>query len=279
MNLKNLSKIKLIVFDIDGTIVNNNNDLTEYTIQTIMILRRRLPHIKLALATGRCYNTAWPVAKTLLHDEDYIIINNGAAITKIGHFAPEKEILMNRNDVKSFFEHTKNHDLHTVLFAGEARILIHNNALFKEQDLINQWISQFEIDHQEIPVDAHIYQCSTWVPYMKSASFFRTVYKNFDFELFHYPHKDFIYVEVTSPTVNKWAMISYLLEKYHLNKDEVLVFGNGNNDETMLASAGLGIAPANSDPEALAAADVIIEDNNNDGVAHFLEETFIPAVS
>ena len=43
--------------------------------------------------------------------------------------------------------------------------------------------------------------------------------------------------------------------------------GDSDNDLAMIRAAGLGVAMGNAEPEVKAAADVIVADNNHDGVA------------
>ena len=50
-----------------------------------------------------------------------------------------------------------------------------------------------------------------------------------------------------------------------------MALGDSGNDVALLAAAGLGVAMGNAEPEVKAAADVIVSDNNHDGVAAAIE--------
>ena len=52
--------------------------------------------------------------------------------------------------------------------------------------------------------------------------------------------------------------------------DDVLAIGDGHNDLSMLVSAGVGIAMANSPDDVKAKADWVTGDNDSDGVARAL---------
>ncbi len=78
-------------------------------------------------------------------------------------------------------------------------------------------------------------------------------------------------LEVHHPLVNKGAALAHLCAEWQVGPSEVAAFGDQHNDSDMLAWAGLGVAMGNSEPEALAAADLVTASNLDDGVALVLE--------
>ena len=79
------------------------------------------------------------------------------------------------------------------------------------------------------------------------------------------------FVELMAPGVSKEAALAALAERRRLAAAQVVAFGDQLADAGMLGWAGLGVAVANADPRALAAADVITLSNDEDGVAVVLE--------
>lgn len=51
----------------------------------------------------------------------------------------------------------------------------------------------------------------------------------------------------------------------------MIAFGDGYNDLSMLRLAGIGVAMANAAPEVRAEADFVTLSNDEDGIAHYLE--------
>lgn len=80
------------------------------------------------------------------------------------------------------------------------------------------------------------------------------------------------YVEIAPEGVNKGAALLRLAKHLGLERDEVMAFGDGQNDVVMIEAAGTGVCMANGCPEALAAADRIAPSNVEDGVAVVIEE-------
>ena len=79
-------------------------------------------------------------------------------------------------------------------------------------------------------------------------------------------------VEINSREANKGEALKALLNHLEITQDECIAFGDGLNDVPMLREAGVGVAMANGYPEAKAAADLLAEDCDSDGVAKVLED-------
>ncbi len=78
-------------------------------------------------------------------------------------------------------------------------------------------------------------------------------------------------LEVNMPAATKGSGLIQLAEILGLEREQVMAFGDGGNDVTMLQSAGVGVAMGNACDEAKAAAACVGPTNNEDGVAQVLE--------
>ena len=83
---------------------------------------------------------------------------------------------------------------------------------------------------------------------------------------------EYYYTEVTSKNVDKWYAIEYLMEKLNIRKEEVMAIGDNVNDKMMIENAGCGVAMGNSAPYIKEVADVVVSNNNEDGVAEAIEK-------
>lgn len=79
------------------------------------------------------------------------------------------------------------------------------------------------------------------------------------------------YVELVRPGVDKLAALRRFCAERGVTSSQVLAFGNDATDAAMLRWAGHGVAVADSDSAALAAADSISGSCQDDGVAVILE--------
>ena len=80
------------------------------------------------------------------------------------------------------------------------------------------------------------------------------------------------YIEIAPEGVDKGRSLLRLAACLELSRDEVMAFGDGQNDAPMIAAAGTGVCMANGCPESRAAADIIAPSNLEDGVAQIIED-------
>ncbi|MEM9042586.1 MAG: HAD family hydrolase [Actinomycetota bacterium] len=78
------------------------------------------------------------------------------------------------------------------------------------------------------------------------------------------------FVELTGPDVNKATTIAQLASELGVTAEETIAFGDNANDLEMLAWAGTGIAMGNAHDETKAAADEVIGHHADDAVADYL---------
>ena len=79
-------------------------------------------------------------------------------------------------------------------------------------------------------------------------------------------------IEVNSKEAHKGAVLKELAEMLSIDISEVMAFGDGDNDASMIKEAGLGVAMGNSGKMALEVADYVTDSNNDNGVAKAIEK-------
>ena len=83
---------------------------------------------------------------------------------------------------------------------------------------------------------------------------------------------EYFYTEITNENVNKWTALEFLINKLNISKEEVIAIGDNFNDREMIENAGLGIVMGNSNPFMKICGDIIVTDNNSDGVCEAIEK-------
>lgn len=85
------------------------------------------------------------------------------------------------------------------------------------------------------------------------------------------------YLDVTHPDANKGAVARYLAQKYNLSADEIATIGDMPNDVLMFAHSGLSIAMGNADFQVQRAARRVTETNEKEGFAEAVERFVLPS--
>lgn len=74
-------------------------------------------------------------------------------------------------------------------------------------------------------------------------------------------------IEINAAGVNKGKGLLELGGILGISREEIMAFGDGDNDIAMLREVGFGVAMENADEEVKAVADYVTGSNDEDGVA------------
>lgn len=85
------------------------------------------------------------------------------------------------------------------------------------------------------------------------------------------------YLEFTSVESDKASALAFLCRRFDIRQDQCVAVGDGRNDESMIAWAGLGVAIEDSPPEVVAAADRTIPGPGHGGIKQLADLLMRPA--
>ena len=252
---------KVVILDIDGTIVPHGKTISPATKDAIQRLKDR--NLEVVIATGRA-----PYFSTSIIEDtgvNSMIFFNGSYV-----FHEGKEIFQNAID--------KNILKKVQLLSGDFQhpLTFLSSSCFKATDLSHPFV-----------VEA--YSRDPWKPELASPRFWmdQDIYQlflhcNLEEEI-HYkakiPELDFRRwssgartCDVNLTNSNKAVGITKLLEKLGIAPDEAVAFGDGLNDIEMLSLVGMGVAMGASSDELKQAANMVTLSAEEDGVAYGLEK-------
>jgi Cof subfamily protein (haloacid dehalogenase superfamily) len=84
------------------------------------------------------------------------------------------------------------------------------------------------------------------------------------------------YGDVTHPDANKGSVVRYLSKLCHIGLEEIATIGDQPNDVLMFAHVGLSIAMGNASPEVQRAARRVTTSNEDEGFANAVERFVLP---
>jgi Cof subfamily protein (haloacid dehalogenase superfamily) len=264
-----LSDFKLIVFDIDGTIQDSNHNLHPYTKD--VLLRLHDAAIPFTLATGKNLPAVKPLAETLGITLP-LILSNGCMLQTVDGKQLEKYILPEEItwQVIGICEEG-GWDLAIYLDDGiYIKQMNHNLALLIDYGSpglieIGDWLNiadRLKEAHKCLVVE----RSSPSKVYDLEAIYEKELGAKVE-----YCHTLIGMLEVMPRGVSKLSAIRKLSEILGIRMEEVMTFGDGNNDVEMLEGAGLGITMENGSDLAKACANLTIASSDKNGPAKFLD--------
>ncbi len=270
-------KYKLVVTDMDGTLLNSNNEVSEENKKALEKLRSMGVHV--AIATGRMYTTAKIYAKHL-GIVTPIICSNGAVVKNLGnderiHGSPiTKENCIKLIDMfkehNTYFHFYSEDTIFGEKLEGKMLYFSEWGKTLKEEDRIKVKIvkdSREIIDSNEI-----IYKFGFQIDDpIKLKDISKHISARADVEI----HKSFWnMVDIMTKGVNKGKAVERLGKSLGVKQEEIIAIGDNQNDMSMLEYAGLGVAMGNAEEDVKAIADYITDTNDNNGVAKVIEAMF-----
>jgi 5-amino-6-(5-phospho-D-ribitylamino)uracil phosphatase len=265
-----LGDYKLIVFDIDGTLVGPTHILDPYTREILLKLNGL--GIQFTLATGKNLPATIQIADELKIELPLILSNGSMIETRHGKVF-EKSVLPETVTKQVVFiceEENKN-----------LVIYIDDNIIMKK---MNKDI--FPIYNQ---VTYGIVEVGKWAVienHFKEVNKCLVVEQHFPKDLIKLEKRfeqeigeesDIIFtstklLEVLPKGITKVRGIQKLAQSLGIEMREVMAFGDYDNDIGMLSAAGLGVAVQNGSAAAKASANLVIETCAQNGPAKFLEK-------
>lgn len=255
-------KIKLALFDIDGTLVTHESHiLLDSTVEAIHRLQEK--GIKVAIASGR---TQYALDKAVLErvEFDYLISSNGASVYDVSknqylYLQQYEKILVDQlleriKEVDGGLIFQYSHAGYCYVdYEGFGRELMRYLGL-NESELID--FTQFQnMHHQQLP--NHIL---ARIP-DQSFEFLKEEFKDLSFVRF-LPE----FYDVNAGFINKSFGLGFILEALGLEADEVIAFGDGQNDIEMLSHVGISVAMGNADENIKAIADYVTINTDKGGI-------------
>lgn len=266
--------VKLILLDIDGTIVDSQWNMLPYTKQVLSRIHDK--GILLGIASGRpCDDIAFHIKKWDLPFEfDVYVGLNGCEIKndRTGQYSLSHELSC--ADLKRSIElMNANFDCIPFLYRGseihalEVDEVIGSSArksgktpkkVTLEEMCASPCVKvMFRTKNKEEVQKMEQYLAHTQTP---GLNWFKT--------------QDTL-MEVSQPGVSKAIALPVLCDQLHIKKEEIMACGDTTNDNEMLKEAGIGICLANGTDDTKALADQITQlDNDHDGLAHHFVEHY-----
>lgn len=257
--------IKLIASDMDGTLLNDKDEIHEEFYQVFQELKKQ--NIIFAAASGRqYYNLAKRFEK--IKDDMMFIAENGTFVVYKG-----EELLLNALDKETAIELIKiGRDIKEsyVVLCGKKSAYIESKdeRLIKE---VEKYYEEYKIVNDLTKVEDDILKV-TICDFIGSEENSYTYYNDYK-EKLQVSVSGQIWLDITDKGVNKGLAINKLQELLNIKHEETMVFGDYLNDLEMMESAYHSYAMENAHEDLKKVSRFITHKNNDeDGVMHQIKE-------
>lgn len=272
--------VKIIAFDLDGTLYDKHKHIDEDTVHKIIELEQK--GIVVGIVTGRFYEELDEVIEKLKLREynGFVASSNGLEI----HDFLDGEIKcftrLSKDEVKELIEEAKKH--HMISYVWQ-------NGRYSMFDI--SFMNGLKKLASVIPFNVHYIRALRETEFEKSISLEVPLYDKVCFAglpilklkksiLKQHPEYRFYDVgrlgtELCKKDVGKLEAIQFICRKKNTSIDCVMAFGDNGNDVNLLASCGYGVAMRNGSAQAKKAAKYISDYTNNEqGVLRFINSFF-----
>lgn len=267
MKIKMLQdKIKVVITDLDGTLLNKEHRISEYT-KTVFTELHNQGYL-IIVATGRHHLDAMPIVKGL-GCPVYLVTSNGARI-----HSPENELLfsidIHSDAVKSVFDLEIDPEITTVLFKEHLWQTNKFNEKLNSFQKDSTYLSEI-VDFRSLKDFSGIKFFFTHDNHQKLTDLRDQILAKHS-DIFSHAFSLPFCLEFMDKTVDKSVAIAKILEIENLNFHQTISFGDGYNDEKMLNATFKGLLMGNA-PDSLKnklSHLEVIATNYENGVATYL---------
>lgn len=248
----------------DGTLLNSKHEVSNRFFAQFEKLKEKGIHF--VAASGRQYHSMIDKLNPI-KDDILFIAENGAIIKNKGETlltTPlDKEhlstILNSITTVK---------DAHPVLCSANNAFV--NGHSVKFLNLLKEYYTQFEVIENQLQVSNEILKVAIY-HFESSEKFIYPVVKNLE-ENLKVKVSGAHWVDISHPNAHKGFALKKVMNQYGISSNELLVFGDYNNDVEMLQLSDYSFAMANAHPNVKEISKYETTSNDDFGVENILEK-------
>ena len=266
-------KYRLVALDLDGTLLDSQLQIRSETISALN--RVRSEGVQVMLVTGRHHVTAYPYWHQL-ELELPAICCNGAYVYDFKTSRPISGNPLAQSDAQHLLQLVRKHAIDTMIYVGEfmayetdsvhyANVRRWSDALPENVRPRIEQVPSFERLLEERPVIWKYFSAGDDIPAMQA--FAEEVETDLGLSCEWSGHNR---LDITRADNSKGIRLAEWIGQQGIAAEEVIAFGDQQNDMDMLRVAGMGVAMGNSGEIVRACANWVTGTNDSGGIADAL---------
>lgn len=244
--------VKTIVVDLDRTLLHTDKSLSEHTIEVLKECKKR--GIKIMVATARPLRATTQYCN--LVDFDAMVVSNGARIR-----------YSNQQADYGICQSSAAHLLNTLKQYPALRITLETGDCAYSNHPIEDYETILTDDLVGIATAEGTLKI---LVHLDSEEILPLVQNELTEDLYYTIAHGYL-LQIMNTSATKWNGIKAILDLCGCSPGETAYFGDDQDDLEPIKMCGLGVAVSNGINEVKAVADYVIESNDCDGVANFIE--------
>ena len=262
---------KLIAMDLDGTLNNDEKQITEKTLHALLAAQKK--GIRLALASARPSPGLYR-ERDILQMSNYggiLMSYNGGRIVDAGTGKVLYETAMDLETTRSVLRFLETLPVTPILDDGVQFYVTDPRGYKVEYECWNNRMECTQVDDLAAFLSFAPVKILMSVQPEELAAVQEKIAAFLPESLSVVQTAPF-YLEVIPKTINKGQGIRDICKVLGITSAEVIAFGDAANDIPMLQEAGMGVAMGNAQQPVKDAADHVTRTNNEDGIAVALDK-------
>ena len=281
-----MSEIKVIIMDVDGTLFNSNKMITEKTRNAL--LKAQANGTKLILASGRPTTGLTRLGRELEMDKHHglFVSYNGSKVVDFETMETLFNEPLSVEAGKAVLEHLKQFDVYPMIDKGTYMYV--NNVFAAPINWRDKQINIIEYESRGggyLLCEQADLACFLDYEVNKILTAGDPDYLQENYQAMMAPFVDTLscmftadfYFEYTAKGIDKAKALDSVLKPMGYTQDQMIGFGDGMNDLSMVRYAGTGVAMANAVPDLKDIAQYVTASNDEDGIAEALYK-FMPGL-
>lgn len=279
----------------DGTLLTSENEIMPKTLSKLIELQEK--GIRIVLASGRSYKRLLAYAKELKMDQfnGYLIDVNGTSFYDMTTNERHRIASLEKEDIQKINKFFSSFNVELQYSQDDGVCTYLNDSIYEIKRNIRgemklpedypwmsgmySWLADFRDGYPKMSMIRDLNDAPTSCNKMSVVQdpqymeFVKEVVQNSEISKhYEFVASDHRKLEVTKKGVNKGNALNVLMEHLQINKDEVIVFGDSENDISMFFDKPYSIAMSNSLITTKEQANYLTGGNNDEGIYHLLDK-------
>ncbi len=272
---------KMVVLDLDGTLLNDKKQVSKRNVEIINKIQKE-KGVLFVIATGQNIKNISYIIETIGKAiNQYIIASNGAIIKDNVKNDYLLKRHFNQEEAIRVIDNYKKLHLRGILHTDKGTVTDGNReAETNKNTKVVQDMKKFYIENS-ISDTLMFTLCGEELNLRKMKQEIEVNFKDIEStDICHFvvdtgkEHYETDYLDVIKKNATKANAIKILADYLQIHKEDIVIMGDGANDISMFEMSGYKVAMGNADENLKKKADFITDNNNEDGVAKALEEIF-----